>query len=64
MPLGPDVGANIKDLKQAHPDWSQAHLEAAALNGARSAGNHSIKPPSSTRKKVNGLSSTGRKKSR
>lgn len=64
MPLGKDVGQNIKELKQSHPDWSQAHLEAAALNGAREAGNSSIKPPSSNRKAVNGLSGRGRKKSK
>ena len=44
MPLGKNVSKNIGELHKAHPTWSHKHVVAAALNGARSAGNTKIKP--------------------
>lgn len=46
MPLGKDVGTNIKELNAAHPDWADARIQAAALSGARDAGNVKVKQPS------------------
>lgn len=50
MPLGKDVGENIKELRRAHPDWSEDRILAAALSGARAAG-AKIKPPPGERRK-------------
>jgi len=44
MPLGRDVGTNIEELRAHHPDWPRRRILAAALSGARAAGNRSIKP--------------------
>lgn len=40
MPLGADVGENIKELRKTHPEWSEERIRAAALNAAREAGGH------------------------
>ena len=43
MPLGFDVGANIRELKKSHPNWKKERITAAALDAARRAGNTNIK---------------------
>lgn len=50
MPLGRDVGENLKELRRAHPEWTEERRMAAALSGARAAG-ADIKPPPGERRK-------------
>ena len=50
MPLRRDVGANLKELRRSHPEWTEERRLAAALSGARAAG-ADIKPPPEERRK-------------
>lgn len=37
MPLGPDIGDNIRELKRAHPEWAEDRIRAAAIRAAQEA---------------------------
>lgn len=61
MPLTKDVGKNITELKQSHPDWNDKRQLAVALEGAREAGNRKIgRPPSSVKKASSKRTKKGR----
>ena len=51
MPLGKAVGANIRKLQEEHPEWDRQRIIAAALQGARDAGNTNVLPPTSVKRR-------------
>ena len=51
MPLTKSVKKNRQLLEEAHPDWPEKRLIAAALEAARQQGNRNIKYPNSLQKR-------------
>lgn len=45
MPLGKDVGKNMTELTDKHPDWTYKRRLAAALSAAREHGTRIPKKP-------------------